>query len=192
MNFDRLNRWLTLGGNLGVLLGLGALIFEINQSNAIAIAEMEQARSDGFREWRQEWATNDHLVPLAVEVESLLNEKGASLNSTGALDVHERQAVIAAVLSELEPEDNQRFRFAIISEYWDYENLYAQYKRELITEEYWLDRGIGGVLNRAPMWKAIVGGGLPKGRQSFNDEIERLLKVCPGGLREECDREKLL
>ena len=41
MNFDRLNRWLTLGGNLGVLLGLGALIFEINQSNAIAIAEME-------------------------------------------------------------------------------------------------------------------------------------------------------
>ena len=108
------------------------------------------------------------------------------------MDVHVRQAVISAALSELGPVDNQRFRFAIISEYWDYENLYAQYKRELITEEYWLDRGIGGVLSRAPMWKGIVGGDLPNGRQSFNDEIERLLKVCPSGVREKCDPEELL
>ena len=192
MNLDRLNRWLTLGANLGVLLGLGALIVEINQSNAIAIAEMEQARSDGLREWRQEWATNDHLAPLFVKFESILKKKGTSLNPTAGLDVHERQAVVSAALDELDPVERQRLQFAVISEYWDYENLYAQYKRGLITEEYWRDRGVGGVLNRAPLWKAIVSRGLPGGRQSFNDEIERLLKVCPGGLREECDPEELL
>ena len=153
---------------------------------------MEQARSDGLREWRQEWATNDHLAPLFVKFESILKKKGTSLNPTAGLDVHERQAVVSAALDELDPVERHRLQFAVISEYWDYENLYAQYKRGQITEEYWRDRGVGGVLNRAPLGKAIVSRGLPGGRQSFNDEIERLLKVCPGGLREECDPEELL
>ena len=39
MDTDRLNRWLTLGANIGVLAGLLLLVAEIRQTNAIAKAE---------------------------------------------------------------------------------------------------------------------------------------------------------
>lgn len=39
MDTDRLNRWLTLGANIGVLVGLLLLVAEIRQTNAIAQAE---------------------------------------------------------------------------------------------------------------------------------------------------------
>lgn len=39
MNTDRLNRWLTFGANVGVLIGLVILILEIRQSSAIAEAQ---------------------------------------------------------------------------------------------------------------------------------------------------------
>ena len=39
MDTDRLNRWLTLGANIGVLGGLLLLVTEIRQTNAIARAE---------------------------------------------------------------------------------------------------------------------------------------------------------
>ena len=188
MNFDRLNRWLTLGANVGVLLGLGALIVEINQSNALATAELEQARSDGLREWRQEWAANEFIVPMLLRAFSIVNPNSAEYLS---LNVHEKQEAISSMLAELDPEDAMRFRLWVTADYWDYENLFAQYGRGLISEEYWLERGIGGVLSRAPMWKAAVGGGLLFGREAFNEEVERLLRVCPSGLRSECSTQDL-
>lgn len=39
MDTDRLNRWLTLGANVGVLIGLLLLIAELRQTNSIAKAE---------------------------------------------------------------------------------------------------------------------------------------------------------
>ena len=39
MDTDRLNRWLTLAANIGVIIGLVLLVAEIRQTNAIAKAE---------------------------------------------------------------------------------------------------------------------------------------------------------
>ena len=39
MNTDKLNRWLTLAANVGVLVGLFLLVAELRQTNAIAKAE---------------------------------------------------------------------------------------------------------------------------------------------------------
>ena len=39
MDTDRLNRWLTLGANIGVLVGLLLLVAELRQTNSIAKAE---------------------------------------------------------------------------------------------------------------------------------------------------------
>ena len=39
MDTDRLNRWLTLGANVGVLVGLLLLVAELRQTNSIAKAE---------------------------------------------------------------------------------------------------------------------------------------------------------
>lgn len=43
---DRLNRWLTLGANLGVLLGLIILIIEVRQNATLTRAQMETRRND--------------------------------------------------------------------------------------------------------------------------------------------------
>ena len=46
MDTDRLNRWLTLGANFGVLVGLVVLIVEIGQNTEMMRAQMVQARAD--------------------------------------------------------------------------------------------------------------------------------------------------
>ncbi len=46
MDTDELNKWLTLGANVGVLIGLILLIVEIRQNTDMMRAEMSQARAD--------------------------------------------------------------------------------------------------------------------------------------------------
>ena len=135
MESDRLNRWLTLVANIGVLIGLVLLVIEIRQSNLLALAEIEQARSDSLLQWRREWVTDDHIVPMLLERESILpRDKFMSLN------IAERQAAIETMLNEMEPLTSMRMRFFFFTSFWDYENLYAQYRRGLVSEEYWAGR----------------------------------------------------
>lgn len=179
VNLDRLNRWLTLGANLGVLLGLAALIVEINQSNALALAQIEQTRSDGLREWRQEWVTNDQIVPLLTKLDSIRPPENYQ-----KLSMLERQAATASALGELEPEDRKRYRLFLATSYWDYENLFAQYRRGLVSEEYWRARGVEGILDWAPRWKGAWGEDMLSGRMAFEDEVDRLLEAYPHGTEE--------
>lgn len=48
MDADRLNRWLSLGANVGVLVGLVFLVLEIQQANRIAIATTEITVRDAW------------------------------------------------------------------------------------------------------------------------------------------------
>lgn len=48
MNSDRLNRWLTLGANLAVLVGLIFLVIEINQNNEMMRAQTRSGISDAI------------------------------------------------------------------------------------------------------------------------------------------------
>ena len=41
MESERLNRWLTLGANLGVLVGILLLVFELNQNRDLVRAQTE-------------------------------------------------------------------------------------------------------------------------------------------------------
>jgi len=49
LNFDKLNNWLILGANLGVLIGLVFLIIEVQQNNQIARAEIRMDIADEMR-----------------------------------------------------------------------------------------------------------------------------------------------
>ncbi len=48
MDTDRLNRWLTLGANLGVLTGIILIIIELNQNADLMRAQMVQSRADNL------------------------------------------------------------------------------------------------------------------------------------------------
>jgi hypothetical protein len=43
MDFDRLNRWLTLAANIGVFLGIVLLLFELNQNRVVTEAQTRSA-----------------------------------------------------------------------------------------------------------------------------------------------------
>lgn len=49
-HLDRWGRWLTLGANIGVVLGLIILIFEVRQNAALTRAAMEQDKNNALAE----------------------------------------------------------------------------------------------------------------------------------------------
>jgi hypothetical protein len=171
MNQEKINGWLTLVANIGVLIGLGLLVFEIRQSNSLALAQIEQARSESLLQWRREWVTDVYIAPLLNKVETLLPASEYEQMSPSG-----RQTATAEMLNELDPIERSRMSNFIATSYWDFENVYSQYTRGLVSETYWSERIVPAIFWDAPKWKATADGKLPFGRQDFNDEVERILK----------------
>jgi len=48
---DRLNRWLTLGANLGVIAGIIFLGFELRQNNQLLVEEARYSMLENQKEW---------------------------------------------------------------------------------------------------------------------------------------------
>lgn len=48
MNTDKINKWLTLVANVGVVIGLALLIFEIRQNSELVRAQVHQARAGDY------------------------------------------------------------------------------------------------------------------------------------------------
>ena len=46
MNADLVNRWLTLGANIGVLIGIFLLVYELNQNSTLMQAQISSERSN--------------------------------------------------------------------------------------------------------------------------------------------------
>jgi len=64
MNTDKLNKWLTLVANLGVIAGIIFLAFEIQQSNRIAIATNEIAIRDSYGSINELIAGNPEIAEI--------------------------------------------------------------------------------------------------------------------------------
>lgn len=62
MNSDRLNRWLTLGANLGVLVGIVLLIVELDQNRDMMRAQTRHELSMGIVELLLVPAGNEQLA----------------------------------------------------------------------------------------------------------------------------------
>jgi len=62
MNLKKLNQWLSLLANLGVLVGLIFLIVELNQSNRIAAYSAESARRTQFLDMNTSRIENPEII----------------------------------------------------------------------------------------------------------------------------------
>ena len=87
----------------------------------------------------------------------------------------QRQQTWQKVLIELEPVERLRAELFITRSYWDMENLYFQYRRGLVSESYWNDRIIPGIVQDAPAWNVVFRDNGSPGRKEFSGEIERIL-----------------
>ena len=70
MDSDRFNRWLTLGANLAVLVGLVFLVVEIKQNNDMMRAQTRNEISVQLVDLLSQVATSDELSSLLLRAES--------------------------------------------------------------------------------------------------------------------------
>lgn len=71
---DRLNQWLTLAANLGVLVGLIFLVVELNQANRIAAYSSENARRTQFLDMNTSRIQNPEIIAKLMQPNAELDE----------------------------------------------------------------------------------------------------------------------
>jgi hypothetical protein len=69
MNAEKLNAWLSLGANVGVVIGLVLLIFEISQNTEMMQAQINQSRTDTALSEQQAVYTSDHVPALLARID---------------------------------------------------------------------------------------------------------------------------
>jgi hypothetical protein len=70
MTTDKLTRWLTIGGNAAVLIGLLLLVYELNQTRELTRAQMRSEISSGIYDLLAMTANNDQLADLMVRADT--------------------------------------------------------------------------------------------------------------------------
>lgn len=68
MKTERLNSWLTLGANLGVVAGLVLLIIEIRQNTAMMESQIHQSRTETALSEQQAVFNSDHMPQILAKV----------------------------------------------------------------------------------------------------------------------------
>ena len=69
MNADQVNRWLTLGANIGVVIGLLLLAVQIKQDADLTKVQLFSDHTNSRREWNQAMMGGDRMVVVAKSVE---------------------------------------------------------------------------------------------------------------------------
>ena len=69
MNAQKLNTWLSLGANIGVVIGLMLLIIEIGQNTEMMRAQINQHRTDTTLSEQQAVYTSDHIPAMLARIE---------------------------------------------------------------------------------------------------------------------------
>ena len=74
MNSEKLNRWLTLGANIGVFAGLILVAYEINQSGTSLELAASSDGTDNFQQAMEVLVQDEGLARLIFEAENSFNE----------------------------------------------------------------------------------------------------------------------
>ena len=67
MKADKLSTWLTLGANIGVVVGLFLLLLEINQNTEMMRAQITQARADSLLERYRDEIHSDYWAEIRAK-----------------------------------------------------------------------------------------------------------------------------
>ena len=110
MSTERVSRWLSLGANVGVIMGLVLLAYEVNQATKAAIGTV----SEGL--------TEQSLVFFSLKIDSDAVAKATYKQSLGEeLDDYEK----------FQLGQHQYFNFRV------FENAFLQYRRGLFEDSEW-------------------------------------------------------
>jgi len=162
-------------GAIAVVVTLIYLAVQIRQNTRVmaenerlALAQTYQMRADALQNMLVHAADSQYIGPII-----------AKLTTAG---YPER----IASLSELDDEELGRFRQWQIAQQTHWDNMYYQYQQGYLDEEYYQGSLRVRVKRLAPIWQAL---GVTGSRQSFLEEIERILADAPTVLENESEAE---
>ena len=69
MNAEKVNSWLSLGANIGVVIGLLLVAFQINQDARLTRAQLFSDHTDSRRDWNQTMMGSDPMEVVAKSIE---------------------------------------------------------------------------------------------------------------------------
>lgn len=119
MNFDKLNNWLMLGANLGVLLGIIVVVLELRQTETAMDGEASTMRA--------QMATDIQIYTLDARIFEIRDKIEAG--------------------QELTDEEQARAVMWLTTTLRHFENLHYQYQIGLLGDEIWESnyRGLGDI-----------------------------------------------
>jgi hypothetical protein len=134
---DRLNQWLTLVANVGVVDGFVFLGLEIQQNSDAINAQTYQSRAEAAQELSTTIMDSEHFVPLLAKL-------GSGLFPSDP-----------AVLAELNPED--RIRLTAFHQWMRValDNQFYQYQRGFLDEEFFNGVTKPSMAAMTPAWEEL-------------------------------------
>ena len=158
---DRVNQWLALGANVGVLIGLILLIVELNQNSDLLRAQIHQSRADNFESFMVEYADTEQMLPTMVKFRA----------AGGPRDV--------SALEQLDPVEKERIRQYFNGRVAGYDNLYYQYRNGFLDEDFYSVRVVNTIKAWGKVWIELglirPGAENPRVTKSFAAEFERIM-----------------
>ena len=149
---DRLNQWITLIANLGVVAGIFFLGFEIQQNSVAINAQTYQSRAQIVQEWSSMVADSEHFAPLLAKLGTGLFPRDP------------------ASFAELSAED--RIRLTAFHQWTrvQLDNLLYQYEQGFIDEDFFNSSTKPALALFTPAWEEL--NLLRPIRPSFKKAIE--------------------
>ncbi len=138
MDTDRLNRWLTLGANLGVLTGIIFIFIELNQNADLMRAQMVQSRAD-----------------------NLVSSFETRMHSDYWPEIASKQRTAASYedwIDSLTPNEYERVRFLYFREINDIRSQYYMYREGLLPQEFWDEATRGQIVRTMRLERALQWG----------------------------------
>jgi hypothetical protein len=155
VDWDRVNRWLTLGANLGVLVGIVLILMELNQNADLWRAQISQSRVDSVLERYADQMHSDYWPPIA-----------AKRQNAGSPEKW---------VETLTDEEWQRVRYYVLIEINDLLNQFYQYQQGWLDPSIWQSSTRGQIVRVLPLIPHFFPQGMPL-EPAFREAINQIAR----------------
>ena len=117
MDSDKVNRWLTLAANLGVLIGIVLILTELNQNADLMRAQMTQARGDNVIQTYRDLMASDGWLEIRAKQRAAKSDQ--------------------EWIESLTPTEFERAWYRQLIEFHDLRTQFFQYKSGYLDPQIW-------------------------------------------------------
>ena len=111
MDTEKLNRWLALGANIGVLIGLILLVYEVRQNSDLMRAQISMERTNTNMQIMTDIANGGELLPIDVKLREQVKGFPKTLGWSRILTAEEKRRYEFWMFVRLTELSNDWFQF---------------------------------------------------------------------------------